>query len=223
MPAVIAEGVLTVRPPSRDALGRFLDDFMTVEKPALDRWGIRIAGGWLRTTGTAQQVLQIYRFDSMQAMETSAVAMMTDPGLALVRNAFPWVDRADFRYERQLAVTSPMVRLSRLDEPRGDGPPKAFLEVRTRTRWGMKERSAAAQRRRIEAWEAAGLVRFAVAYDVEYGRFGETVAIGELLEGLSSLTVLEDAVDSDTRVELGEVLVEDDRQLLQGLPYSPFR
>lgn len=223
--ALFAEGLLTVRPPTAEAFDRFVDGFVTIEQPLLQRWGVEIAGGWRRTTGTSNQILQLYRFDSLSAIEQSAMVMMSDPEHPTLQKAFQWVERPDFRYQRQLGILASFASLRRMAEISAEEPdsPRQYVELRQRVRWGCQAEANELLRARLVGWETAGLFRQALSYDIHYGQFGELVIIGILPAGADSLPRLRETCVLEVSRRLGDLLADEELHLLSPLPYSPLR
>ena len=99
---VIAEGLVTVRPNSRAAMDRFVDEFEEIELPWLGRSGIAVLGAWKRFGGTANQMMNLYAFESLTMMQQAGQAQRNDPDVERIATLYSWANHPAFAYRRQL-------------------------------------------------------------------------------------------------------------------------
>ncbi|MEO3827685.1 hypothetical protein [Actinomadura sp. B10D3] len=216
---IFIEGRLTVRP--GHAFLRFVDDFTALELPLLVRSGVDVIGGWRRIGGPAEQLVNIYGFKGVAAMEEVGKVMQADPDYTKLATAYDWVGGSSFRYRRTMHAPLPFAPLDDLAELRE--PPdlrRQYVELRQRVLFGCEEKANELITSQLGAWEAAGVFRRALAYRTLHGEYGELTVIGILPGGRASFEELAETADPRIADELAQVVTEESANLLDPLPYS---
>lgn len=220
--AVYAEGVVTIRPATEAAFGGFVDEFVAVEYPLLTASGIELAGAWRRLGGTANQLLHVYRFASLTAIEESGKAMREHPDHARLGTIYQGIDRRAFRYRRQMGVSLAMAPTTLLDAARDAGPTSTpFFELRGRVVFGAYAEAYELLDRQLTGWKEAGLFELVLGYDLMYGEHGEFAVYGRLPGGAQSVPRLREAVDADVARALGDLTADERSFVLEPMHYSP--
>lgn len=220
---VIAEGRLTLNPSSSEDFARFVDEFITVEKPWLDRQGTVTCGGWRRWGEARWQLLNLYRFETFADMQRAAQAGREDAEAAA--NLYSWLNPAAFQYRRHFHIETALAPPGRMEDiARTNGTqPRQYVEIRRKILFRQLDKALEIIGQQISAQEAAGLFELAIAYDTLFGDFGDLTVIGLLPGGASSLRSLDDYGDAGLAAQLAEVTVDERVFLLDPLPYSPLR
>lgn len=223
--AVFVEGVVTIRPATEAAFTQFTDEFLDVELPVLTRSGIEVAAAWRRLDGTANQLVHIYRFESVTAIDAAGAAMRNDPDHAKLGTIYQGIDKRAFRYHRQMGVSLGIAPTTVLDAKLADPPAEArpYLELRGRTAFGAYAEAYELLDRQLSAWQEAGLFELALGYDLLYGEHGEWAVFGALPGGAASVPSLREAVDPDVARALGELTADERSFVLAPMHYSPLR
>lgn len=223
--AVFVEGVVTIRPATEAVFAGFLDEFLAVEYPLLTAAGIELAGSWRRLGGSANQLLHVYRFASVSAIDESGKAMREHPDHALLGTIYKGVDRRAFRYHRQMGVSLAIAPTTLLDAALGEPstPPTPFLELRGRIVFGAYAEAYELLERQLSGWKDAGLFELVLGYDLLYGEHGEWAVYGRLPGGAQSVPRLREAVDADVARALGDLTADERSFVLEPTHYSPLR
>lgn len=228
---IVVESLVTVRPATQAAFTRFADEYNAVEKPWLLQSGIDLVGVWKLTGGVANQLLAIYGFESLTAMEEAGRAQRAgrpDGTSGATPNPAPmygWIDDPGFRYQRLVRTVAPFTSLDRLDALRHDPPgaPRQYVELKHRILWGRHAQAHDLIKQQVEEWEAAGLFQLVLAFDNLFGEHGEFTTIGFLPDGIGSLDYLSEKPESPVAERLSQVTTDQRTFFLNPLPFSPLQ
>jgi hypothetical protein len=220
--ALFAEGIVTIRPATEATFERFLDEFTRIEAPFLVRCGIEITAGWRRFGGVANQLYNLYRFESLTAMQEAGARQRQDQEFADA-NIYSWVDAPNFRYHRHLRTSLPYPSAERLAEVQAEHPALSRHYVERRRRFHFLKHGEALPllRADLEERESRGDFRPVLAYDTLFGEHGEVTVIGMLPEGASHTDAF--ARDTESSAALERYVDADEIHRLEPLPYSPLR
>lgn len=216
---IFIEGRLTVRP--GHAFSRFVDEFAALEHPMLVRSGVDVIGGWRRIGGPSEQLVNVYGFKGIAAMEDVGKVMLADADYKKLATAYGWVGGSNFRYRRTMHAPlpfAPLGGLADLREPAAER--RQYVELRQRVLFGCEERAQELIARQLGVWEAAGALRRALAYRTLHGEYGELTVIGMLPGGRGSFEELAAKADQSVAAELAGIVTEESAFLLDPLPYS---
>lgn len=220
--ALYAEGIVTIRPATKATFDRFLDEFMRIEAPWLARCGIEITAGWCRFGGVSNQLYNLYRFESLSAMQEAGARQREDAEFAAA-NIYSWVDAPSFRYHRQLRIGLPFPAEEKLAQARAERArsPRRYVERRRRIHFLKQGEAMPLLQADLEERERRGDFRPLLAYDTLFGEHGEVTVIGLLPEGASAAEAF--AQDTESSEALARHVDADEIHLLEPLPYSPLQ
>lgn len=220
-PGLIVEGLVTIRPSTEETFQRFVDDFVSIEQPVLERSGVEFVAAWRRSSTDAFQLLHHYRFDSLRQMEQAGAAMNSDPDAEAFEALYSWVDDPRFSYRRLLGVLLPLTPAGALERGRPDGEPaRPHLELRQRVRFGRQQQAMPLLAELFGTWQEAGTFDHALSYDMIHGEHGEVVTIGALLSG-ATLDDLRATTPPKLRQAMAEVVADEAIHLVTPVSYSP--
>src|SRR5581483_2022761 len=95
---VFMEARVNVRPLTNATMDRFVDHYSDVEHPILERNGYDLVGAWKATGGPLGQVIHLYRFDTISALDLSRTSLLGDPDLLTIyQSAMSVLDGAAMR------------------------------------------------------------------------------------------------------------------------------
>jgi len=223
---VFMEARVNVRPLTNATMDRFVDHYSDVEHPILERNGYDLVGAWKATGGPLGQVIHLYRFDTISALDLSRTSLLGDPDLLTIyQSAMSVLDGAAMREFVRIGGAAALGLEGRLDELLGEtqGGPRQFVAATSRIVFGRQAEAYDLVAQIVKEHEAIGAFKFVTGYDTIFGERGEWTAIGIFPNGVPPMAFTSGVPDPEHRRRLREIMPEESMMLLNAMPYSPLQ
>lgn len=220
---ILVEPVITLRPVGRVTVEHFIDVYANKEHALIERHGFDLLGAWTRMGGPIQQIVHLYRFESLTAYDDARSTLRKDP--AVVANLLA-------AYGENLSITEtvtcgaslPHATADRSDRLKTASPP-AELYVQALLQVALRDQATAVNLMAEvhDQVEASGAMQLVTAYMPIFGRRDQLSVVWRLPQGMASLAAAAEAASGEA-VEALRALVQDESlQFLNPLPYSPLQ